>query len=247
MKVIEVFGLSRSGHHAIINWIIKNLCGVESEMEWKLDLLNGKGVIYINEANLDIELTYKYIEEHLNNIKYLILSYENTSENFTILNSNYLYTSPLCMDLPIFSNVNEVIKITVLRDFYNNLASRIKANQEKKVKFRDGTIFQWNVEETFIELWKSYARNSINKKNNYIKFEDWVSESEIRRIFLKENIGINEMYDQKVKGTHSSFGNNDYMNRFKDIQIPSNTKRLIEQDTELHYLIGKLGYEYIKL
>jgi hypothetical protein len=90
MNIIEVFGLSRSGHHAVINWIIKNLCGLESEMKWKLDLLNGSGVIYINEANLDTEVTFKYIEEHLKEIKYLVLSYEYNFEQKKYIPQSHL-------------------------------------------------------------------------------------------------------------------------------------------------------------
>lgn len=244
MKIIEVFGLSRSGHHAIINWILKNLCGFESEMKWKLDLLNGMGVVYINEANLDIEMTFKYIQDHYKNTKYLVLSYENCEQNYTILNEKKLYDSPTCVYLPVEVNIEQVYRITVLRDFYNNLASRLKVNKENKVKYRDGTIFQWDVEEKFISLWKSYARNSLNGTNNFIKFEDWYLDNEIRKKFLKETLGINQLYDNKVKGTHSSFGDDKYLDRFDVKEVPNKTKKLIEEDSELHYLIGALRYEY---
>lgn len=247
MKIIEVFGLSRSGHHAIINWILKNLCGLESEMKWKLDLLNGMGVIYINEANLDIEMTFKYIKDHHKNTKYLVLSYENVDENYTILNEKKLYDSPVCVGLPFESKIEKVYRITVLRDFYNNLASRLKVNKENKVKHRDGTVFQWDVEENFINLWKSYARNSVEGRNNYIKFEDWYLDDEIRKKFLKETLDLTQLYDNKVKGTHSSFGDDNYMNRFDGKELPEKTKKLIEEDTELHYLIGRLKYNYKKL
>jgi len=73
MKIFEIFGLARSGHHAVINWMIKNVCGQEAEMKWKLDLVNGKGVTYINEANLDVEVTLKYINEQSQNTKFLFL------------------------------------------------------------------------------------------------------------------------------------------------------------------------------
>jgi hypothetical protein len=247
MNIIEVFGLSRSGHHAVINWIIKNLCGLESEMKWKLDLLNGSGVIYINEANLDTEVTFKYIEEHLKEIKYLVLSYENTSIDYTILNRKNIYHSPTCVDLPLFEKVNKVHRVIVLRDFYNNLASRIEANNREKVKFRDGTIFQWDIDENYINLWKEHAKGYLYLENRHIKFEDWLYKDELRKKFLSKNFGIDEKYDNNVEGTHSSFGDNNYLNRVDRVEIPDNIKKIISNDSELHYLMGKLNYQYKKL
>lgn len=87
MKIFEIFGLARSGHHAIINWMIKNVCGYEAEMKWKLDLVNGKGVTYINEANLDTEVTLKYINDQAPTTKFLFLSYENSELDYSILNT----------------------------------------------------------------------------------------------------------------------------------------------------------------
>lgn len=247
MEVIEVFGLSRSGHHAVINWIIKNLCGVESEMKWKLDLLNGRGVIYINEANLDNEVTFKYIEEHKNEIKYLVLSYENTNTDFTILNSKNIFYSPTCIDIPLFENVKKVHRIVVIRDFYNNLASRIVANEKNKVKLRDGTIFQWEIDEKFINKWKEHARAYISLKNRHIKFETWLNNKKKRKKFLFKNFQIDELYDNNVGGTHSSFTDSDYMNRFDGLKISDEIKKIILEDSELHYLMGKIGYQYKKI
>jgi len=247
MKVVEVFGLARSGHHAVINWLIKNLCGVESEMKWKLDLLNDRGVIYINEANLDLEVTFKYIKEHIEKIKYLVLSYENVDTDFTILNDRKVYDSPNCIDLPLFTEVEKTYRIVVLRDFYNNLASRIEANDKEKVKLRDGTIFQWDINENFVNLWKKHAKSYLSLNNRHIKFEDWLNDENIRKKFLFENLQLDEMYSNEVIGTHSSFGDNNYLNRIDKVKVPPETKDLISKDTELHYLIGKLNYNYRKL
>jgi len=53
-----------------------------------------------------------------------------------------------------------------------------------------------------------------------------------------------EIFDNKVKGTPSSFGDNKVIDRFSQIQISEETKDLIRKDNELHHLIGTLGYEY---
>jgi hypothetical protein len=248
MKVFEFFGNSRSGHHAVINWFIKNVSGIESEMKWKLDLLGGLGLIYINEANLDTELTLKYIQEHSNHTKILVLSYENAKPQYSILNTKNLYTSSLSINLPTIKQVFDNKRIIIIRDFYNNLASRIKANQGEMVKTRDGLVFQWNVGEKFISVWKEQAKFILENKIDYIKFEDWYTKKEIRQEFLFRMTGQFEMYDNKVKGTKSSFGTHENLNnRHELVEISDEIKKIIKQDNELHYLIGALGYEYREL
>jgi len=244
MKIIEVFGLARSGHHAVTNWLIKNLCGDECTMEWKLSIMKN-GLFYINEGNLDTELTLKYIQNHKDNIRVLILSYENCNTNFSILNNNRIYDSPLSINNPDIKNFTENYRVIFLRDFYNNLASRIKSNEKQLTKTRDGVVFPWDVEKDFIEKWKDSARNF--NSNNFIslKFEDWLNNKTQRNKFLEKIIKTGEIYDNSVRGTHSSFGDTKgVMDRINMVDIPQTTKELIRKDTELHYLICVLGYDY---
>ena len=90
MKIFEIFGLSRSGHHAMVNWVIKNMISIESEMKWKLEFMQD-GLIYINEANLDTDMTLKYIRDHKDTLRALVLSYENCNLNYYILNTKTRY------------------------------------------------------------------------------------------------------------------------------------------------------------
>jgi hypothetical protein len=244
MKIIEIFGLSRSGHHAMTNWLIKNQCGDECAMEWKLNIMKN-GLFYINEGNLDEELTLKYIEEQKDNIRVLVISYENCDTNYSILNNEKIYNSPLSINNENVKNFSNNYRIIFLRDFYNNLASRIKSNEKKMAKTREGIIQPWNVNDGYINKWKNSAKNF--NYNNFIslKFEDWLDNRVIRDDFMKKIIHTGEIYDNKVKGTHSSFGDNtNTSNRFDMVEIPEETKELIRKDNELHYLIGTLGYDY---
>jgi hypothetical protein len=50
-----------------------------------------------------------------------------------------------------------------------------------------------------------------------------------------------------VKGTHSSFGDDKVLDRIHQINVDDETIRLVENDNELHYLIGKLKYGYKKI
>ena len=81
-----------------------------------------------------------------------------------------------------------------------------------------------------------------------MKFEDWLTNQEIRENFLFENFGLKDRYKlTKIQGTQSSFGDIENVDkRFEGLVIPDETLDLISKDSELHYLIGALGYEYKK-
>jgi hypothetical protein len=244
MKIFEIFGLSRSGHHAMTNWLIKNLCGDECAMNWKLNIM-ANGLYYINEGNLDEGLTLKYIEENKKNIRVLIISYENCDTNYSILNDNKIYKGLLSLNNENIKNFSENHRIIFVRDYYNNLASRIKSNEKNLSKTREGLVQPWNIDDEFIDQWKDIARNFNRKDFISLKFEDWLDSQSVRDDFMKKIINNGEIYDNKVKGTHSSFNENIGLNsRINMVEIPDETKELIRKDSELHYLIGKLGYDY---
>jgi hypothetical protein len=246
MKIFEIFGLSRSGHHAMLNWVIKNITSYESEMKWKLQLMED-GLVYINEANLDTDITLKYIDEHKKNMRVLVLSYENCDLKYSILNKNYNYTSPLSINHDSVINFHNNYRIIFIRDFYDNLASRLKSNENGLAKDRNGNFVEWDTESNFIESWKESARYILNNKFLWLKFEDWLNDKKIRDEFMSKIIGHGELYDNEVTGTVSSFGDKNVIDRYSQIEIPQKTKDLIRQDSELHYLIGKLNYNYKKI
>jgi hypothetical protein len=246
MKIFEIFGLSRSGHHAMVNWIIKNIISIESEMKWKLEFMQD-GLIYINEANLDTDMTLKYIKDHKENMRALVLSYENCDLNYSILNRNLTYTSPLSINLEQVRNFYSNYRIIFIRDFYDNLASRIKSNENNLAKDREGNFVAWDTGKYFIESWKNCARYIVDNKCLWLKFEDWLNSKETRNQFMTSILGHGELFDNQVKGTISSFGDKNVMDRFSQIEIPKATKELINQDSELHFLIGKLNYNYKKV
>lgn len=246
MKVIEIFGLARSGHHAMTNWVIKNFCGEECPMEWKLSILRD-GLIYINEGNLDKEYTLKYIEDQKDILRTLLISYENCPTNFTVLNNNETYYGPLSINNESLKSFTQNYRIVFIRNFYDNLASRIKSNENNLSKDREGNFIPWDTDEKFIEDWKNHAKEIVDKKCLSLKFEDWLSRGEIRNEFMMKMINQGEIYDNKVRGTHSSFNDNNVFDRISRVNVPEKTKELIRKDSELHYLIGKLGYDYKKI
>lgn len=246
MKLYEVFGLARSGHHAMINWMIKNMIGYECEMLWKLSIM-GNGLYYINEGNLDTEITLRYIHEQSPKIQNLIVSYENVSCDYTILNESQIYKGPSSFNNPDLKKIDSNYRIVFIRNFYDNLASRIKSNQEGLAIDRQGNKVAWDVEKKFIEDWKRNANAILNNHVIFLKFEDWLLKPKKRNQFLKKIMNHGELYNNQVKGTHSSFTDGSVLKRFSQVNIPEELKEKIRQDSELHYLMGRLGYEYIKI
>lgn len=246
MKIFEIFGLSRSGHHAMTNWLIKNMCGDECAMDWKLNIMNN-GLFYINEGNLNEELTLKYIEEQKNNIRVLIISYENCDLDYSILNDKKKYTSPLSINNKNVENFSQNFRVIFIRDFYNNLASRVVSNEKKLASDRDGNYFNWDVTNNFFRQWKESAKHILTNKCLYLKYEDWLLSEKKRNEFMNKILGHGENYDNKVKGTHSSFGYGNTLDRFSEINLNENIKKEIRKDSELHYLMGRMGYNFKKI
>jgi len=248
MNVYEFIGASRSGHHAVINWAFKNLCGSEYDMHGKFKENKESGLYYINEANLDLRLINDYLPKISNNCECLFLSYENSQSDFSLFSPNFKYKGPLDFKSPFFSKKPDSRKrIILIRDFYNNLASRIKANLNN-ISANVPLHPSGDVSINFINMWKSYARDIVNNRCYSIKFEDWISNKEVRVKFLHDVFGINELYDSSnITGTISSFGNDEVTNRINQIEIDDNIKNIINSDTELKDLVEALGYKIYNL
>ena len=240
MKLFEIIGNGRSGHHAMINWLIKNITGFECGMNYKLNIMEN-GVYYINEGNLSKNITSSYVTDHINKFKILFISYENAfpSYSFFCENENYVGTGSISG-----LNINNNYRIIFIRDFFNNLTSRIKSNNDRIVENQQPNF---DVSQGFINLWKESAKYILENKCMYLKYEDWLLNKQKRDEFMQKITNHGELCDNKVKGTKSSFNDENYLNRFEVDIIPKEIKELIRKDNELHYLIGALGYEYKKI
>lgn len=243
MKILEICAAARSGHHAMVNWVVKNISGYEYEMGNKLKVLPN-GVYYINEGNHDKNLTLDYIESFSkNNGRTLLISYENTHPNYTVLNENERYIGPMSINNQNIYNFDENYRIVFIRNFYNNIASRIQDNNNSIL---NNQPIKWNVTESFFTMWKEQAKYAIEGKCLFLKYEDWVTSKEKRNEFMKSLTKHGELFNNKVSGTHSSFNDTNIMNRWKSVEFPKEVKDLIRNDNELHYLMGAIGYDYIK-
>jgi hypothetical protein len=250
MKIFEFIALSRSGHHAMLNWILQNLVGFQLNWEYKITRLGDTSLYYINEGNYGINFTFDFIEKNIKDMKNLFIGYENVDSNFTIFRDDKIYRGSLCKIKFSEYEAKTEKRIVFIRDFYNNLSSRIRANMNEDMFIKtDGKKLVFDVEENFIKIWKQMATSILKKKVAFLKYEDWLENSEIRNEFLIENFNTHQIYDfENIIGTSSSFGESkNYKKRFDPNLIPEKIKEIIRKDTELHYLIGRLGYEFVEI
>ena len=211
-----------------------------------MNIIGGNGLYQLNCANHDIPMAIDLYNEFKGQYKELMISYEDTHWDYTIFNESNNFSGKLSLNFK-GEDVGNYKRIVFIRNFYSNLASRLKSNENKSFKTFEGKkVVLFDVTENFIWRWKNNARACLNNKVNYLRFEDWLNEPEIRKRFLNEVTGLNEIYDnQGIIGTTSSFGDiKNVANRDKEMNIPEEIKDLIRKDNELHYLIGALGYEY---
>lgn len=239
MNLIETPALRRSGHHAVLSWVMQNLISdspVEKEWEtYKITSIGSSQSIFWSEANWDIE----YAKELYKNLNYphnnIFINYEDVGPEYTIFSNDYRYKGKFNLKNDLGLKFTNNYRFLVIRDFYNNLCSRIEGN--KFYKFTYGA--------DFIHLWKIYAKTCLNNSINFIKYEDWILNPIIRNQFLETTFNTPEILAPNLsKGSKSSYQNKNFLNRFNPDIIPDNVKTLIRQDNELHYLIGALGYEY---
>lgn len=246
MKVYEFLALSRSGHHSVVNWVIRNTVGFQCDWKYKLTQMGSNGFFYLNEANHDIPLSFEYVLEKKDLVKKLYLNYEDTPGDYTLFNDDRIYRGPLSLSFNGVENVEFIGRVVIIRDFYNLLASRIKSNENKVLKKWDDNQHLLDVGEQCIFRWKSQAKFCVYNNTPYLRFEDWLSNKVVREKFLFDNFGLVDHFGIKeVNGTASSFGSrNGLTERHKQIDIPQEIVSLIKKDNELHYLMGRLGYDH---
>ena len=232
INLIEVTALKRSGHHAMYNWLILNLTGTAVDHWYGLTFISGAKAWASNDIKNDPEWKENLVKNaladpNITNPETLFVNYEDQQVGCS------------CFDKGVkgFEIVPQN-KVYFIRDFYNNLLSRYKAAST-------GLLPEAHYEEKFIEMWKEHALNILNNPKQSLKYEDWMSNSEERGKFLKENFHLEErFYDPKVFGTVSSFSEGEK----RDFSIlPERIKTLVNQDQELEHLVEGLGYTYKKI
>lgn len=216
--ICYVFALKRSGHHAVMDWFMPCL---------GFNLMHHNNCSYLKSGNI-VSFGSCSKKEYSKNLGYRrIFNFEDQS-------LNNLKKIP--------ANVK---KVMVIRDPYNNFASR--------VKHTDKNIFR----NFNFDIWISYAREFIGETNylgdNVIKviYNNWFKSQEYRDLILKKIrsnfsfIGVPGSLDNVPKfGDGSTFDGfsfdgsareMDVLNRWKKIKNENILKKMLFDD-ELYNL-----------
>jgi len=242
IDTIEMIGLKRSGHHAIMNWLISNLTHQQVDYWYKYIRLGGTNFWILNDSSHKIEEGGKMFLDTIEDSKTipdtLLVNYEDTNTDYCLFNNDKKYKGSKSKYEFYGHKVKLNSRILIIRNFYDNIFSRYLGVENR-------IVVEAFYDKRFIDLWKKHAKFYLKNKDRCIKFDDWVNNPYRRDEFLKYNFNINETFGvDNIRGTSSS----NTKGIKKDYTIlPENIKELIHRDNELHNLIGALGYEYKEL
>jgi hypothetical protein len=237
MKQIRIYAMKRSGHHAIINWICRQIDNSFDIQKNYFEKWNKKNFILFSNDVLSSKEVKKYLK---NSIDYSAVNAciwiynieEETIEN-SISKLNFLKKiCPFDME-----NTTEII---VLRDAFNLFASRDK---NSGYEMRVNCEYSIN---NFLKIWKNHAKEflritKILKNPIGINYNEWFTNRDYRaHLCEKININFNDngINDVTFFGGGSSFDHvkhdknaqkMDVLNRYKNISsFPFFDKETIE-------------------
>jgi hypothetical protein len=242
MEIIEIFANRRSGHHFFMSWLVSNVSG---ERDTKIKDLNkitwiNNDICHYNDATyhafFDKQKVLNEIEDIINKRpKYLFINYEESDVRNELNKEGTLI------------HRNNPLKIVFIRDFLNTFASKWKVSETDLREFYFGFKNRKEIYQN-INQWKVMAKNYLNDNFIGFKYEDLLINSVDRINFLKENFNVNETFKpNEFDGTKSSFSTLNFNERHKEVNFSNDFKEIINNDSELNYLIGRLNYEYKKL
>jgi len=229
---ISVYGLRRSGNHAFVEWLNKNLGGSRLQSKISSMFLHSGNSCYLNsvteyEDSSIFEVNYKFA---VFNFPSVIVTHEDCLSS---------YETRLTKGFP---------KIVVVRDILNVVASRYKLLMKcDPDKVESGNLCSIN--ENIFQIWMENVL-SMNKQCMVVKFEEWLASRQYRDAIsakLKAK-NLDVMGQMSFHGGGSSFGNlsstpslTDLNNRWKQVDIPSKFIRRIESQ-DIKSLRKQLGY-----
>lgn len=174
MEYYYIYGLRRSGNHAIMEWILNNKCG-DSESknpEWICDhriKTNRKNIIYYNDitSKPDTHPGWKTTWQS---------TYHSTYKNFSFqyfsVEEQYIspYSTEFC-DSNKFSK--QVVQIFIIRDIFNLISSRKKMMgcfSELAMKY-------------YLDMYKEYKNQYRTDPDNtlLINYDKWLVDGDYRQ------------------------------------------------------------------
>jgi len=182
---LRVFGLQRSGIHAVINWIIQQSSGPTVFLN-DIKSVTGNPFLETDDAHSfaweasprRFDLTLERSGHHASK-KYLLLGYEDTDLRYL----------PIDFDRTIHQGVGEsrkILNLLIIRDPYNLFASRMGfLNTANRYPMRQ-------FPERAVELWKVHARealgatSALEPRRVVILYNRWFSDQAYRQELAAE-------------------------------------------------------------
>lgn len=204
----NIYGLSRSGNHAIIFWMIHNLVDSVKDIGHEIFIDSQKKLCYINNAGF----YHKILKDNFpcENFQYVIKSYEDR-------------------------HFQEETTIIIVRDFLNLLCSRFAKYNNRKNNICLDNNYICDLHH-LIEVWKQHTRSPkrILLYNEWFLSKQY-RDKIFKEKFHTSNLIDNTSYISDI-GEGSSFSDEtgyDYLNRYKLVNLPTHMKKIILEDTEL--------------
>jgi hypothetical protein len=212
------YSLCRSGHHAVIFWIINNLGGADESYKDVYAINKKSGIYFYNNVSVFtkeyLQKKNKMFQEYPTNYTWLIKNYEDE-----------LFIQGVC-------------NFVVVRDFLNLICSRYK---------KWGERLRWSDEcgvgalPELIKYWKQHAEQ--HSTDNFISYNKWFKDKYYRNQ-IAAKIGVQNNVDNityvplfaggsSFIGTQKEKNINIYEERYKQIKLPQKFIDIILNDLEL--------------
>ena len=200
-----VFGMARSGHHAIVNWMCNQFPGY---------------TIHYNNCTKELE-DYKFVTS-----SHAPIEYHNPGDNEYNIYTMEHFDLDLVGKFKMMTIVENPTCIIILRDLLNWVASSIlqrnwnnyKLDENIKSIYEHATDDQGRHYNTTIEIFKDHIKEALNITNRLenklvIGYNHWTQDAQYRK-YIADRIGMNftddGFKDVAQFGNRSSFDGNNY-------------------------------------
>ena len=246
-KQLTTYSLQRSGHNAIIKWLLYQNENVDKFREWtELESKIREECFFVRYGS--------YTGFHINKP-----DMGNIGLNIDTLDGDLIIQNRADLRLPETVEQNETV-VVILRDWRNYVASHIKHTDRDRERERqtlgDSTLF-WQAtslnERVKPNLFKEYATHFINESSYYpILFDRWFASKKYRiKICQDLDLHFTDIGKQSVPsfGGGSSFDKlrldgqaeqMDVLNRYKMYEDDVSYQKLM-QDDEIVELNSQMG------
>lgn len=213
MQIIEIYGMRRSGHHAIIGWI-----------KFNLDNHYGKDKVhYINDLINNCSYRGEFLMHKVNEFKnsgaeVLLVSYEDELTSVSRIEG---YNTK---------------KFVIVRDIKNLSASRYKASKHGAMRIDQKFVDTWTEHTNFPNKIK-YEDFLLNKS---IRDSVSINEFGVQNIDITNDVKYCSNIGSSFVGRVMDEPEN-YLSRYKMIEIPEHLMQFITTP-EVEFTRQKMGY-----